>query len=181
MRYLIPLNAALILTAVFVPETAASAPGKSATMEDARSEAVSALKAGDALKALNALRGVAGRGSQAPAEDTQLVAALCSLAREMEAKEPGRGRPAAVLAVEEARRARPKQSPREAALTDLALGEISELMLGDHDRARSHYESALAQGATGAAARRGLDRLAWRRAMIDAKAAESSSLRNRKL
>lgn len=145
----------------------------------ARGEAAAALSAGNPALALATLRGAASRGPLSTAEDTQVIATLCSLAREMEAASPGGGRSAAGLALNEGKRARPKMNPREAALTALALGELNELTLGDHDTARGHYEAALGTGATSAAARRGLDRIAWREALISAKASENTSLRRR--
>jgi hypothetical protein len=130
-----------------------AAPSARATaLLRARSEAAAALSAGNPALALATLRGAASRGPLATAEDTQVIATLCSLAREMEAASPGGGRTAAGLALNEGKRARPKMNPREA---------------------------ALGAGATSTAARRGLDRIAWREALISAKASENASLRRR--
>ncbi|MCE2863695.1 MAG: hypothetical protein RIR76_1339 [Verrucomicrobiota bacterium] len=145
----------------------------------ARGEAAAALVAGNPALALSTLRRAVGRGPHAPSEEAQLIATLCSLSREMEAASPGSGRIAAGLAFAEGKRPQPKLNPREAALADLALGELSEFTLGDHDAARAFYESALGVGATSAAARRGLNRITWRQALIETKAAESATLRRR--
>lgn len=172
------LTAGLLLAGFTSVSTAAPAKRPEAIIR-AKSEAAAALDSGNPAQALASLRAATSRNRLAPAEDAQVIAALCSLAREMEAASPGRGKPAAGLAVSEARRAREKLPPREAALTDLALGELNEVTLGDHESARSHYQSALGSGATSAAATRGLDRLAWRQAQIEALAAGKESLRRR--
>lgn len=173
-----PIVAGLLLANLLPLAKADPAPRPAEALR-ARNEACAALSAGDTTRAMTSLRGAASRGPLAPAEDAQVITALCSLAREMEAKAPGRGRVAASLAVSEARRSRAKLGAREAAITDLALGELSEHLLGDHENARGHYESALASGATAAAARRALDRLAWRRDLIESKSAGAASLRRR--
>lgn len=172
------LAAGLSLAALQLQIHAAPSARTSALLRS-RGEAAAALSAGNSTLALATLRGAASRGPMAPAEDTQVIAALCSLARELEANSPGGGRTAAGLALNEGKRARPKMNPREAALTALALGELNELTLGDHETARGHYEAALGASATSAAARRGLDRIAWRHALINAKASETASLRRR--
>ena len=172
------LAASLALAAVHI-EIHAAPSARTVALLKARGEATAALVAGNPSLALSTLRGVVSRGPQSPAEEAQLIATLCSLSREMEAASPGSGRIAAGLAVAEGKRSRPKLRQREAALADLALGELNEFTLGDHDTARGFYESALGLGATSAAARRGLDRLAWRQALIQAKATESAALRRR--
>jgi hypothetical protein len=168
----------LTVAVLQLPTQAAPSP-RTAAASQVRGEAAAALSAGNPALALATLRGAASRSPLAPTEDAQVISTLCSLARELEANAPGGGRAAAGLALNEGKRARTKMNPREAALTDLALGELNELTLGDHDKARAYYEAALGAGATSAAARRGLDRIAWREALINAKASENISLRRR--
>jgi hypothetical protein len=168
-----------IFVAALPLQNQAAPSARTAAALRARGEAAAALSAGNPTSALATLRGAANRAPLAPSEDAQVISALCSLAREMEATSPGGGRTAAGVALNEGKRARPKMNPREAALTALALGELNELTLGDHDQARGYYEAALGAGATSAAARRGLDRIAWREALIRAKAAETLALRRR--
>jgi hypothetical protein len=173
-----PLAAGLLLAALLSDSPAAPAARPAALLR-AKTEAAAALAGGNPAQALASLRAASSRGRLAPSEDAQVIAALCSLAREMEASAPGRGRSAAGLALAEGRRNRAGLNARDAALTDLALGELNEVTLGDHETARGHYQSALASGATSAAARRGLDRLAWRQAQVDALNAGNESIRRR--
>lgn len=173
-----PLAAGFLLAALLSDSPAAPA-ARPAALVRAKNEAATALASGNPAQALASLRAAASRSRLAPSEDAQVIAALCSLAREREATSPGLGRSAATLALAEGRRSRPRLNARDAALIDLVLGELNEVTLGDHEAARSHYQSALAAGATSAAARRGLDRLAWRQAQAEALAAGNESLRRR--
>jgi hypothetical protein len=179
-----PLRLALILLTVS-PAPGAQPPGppgearKIATATAARRDAVEDLKQGNPTAALARLRAATSRGHSAFSEDTQVIGQLCAIARELEAATPGAGRPVALVAAAEGQRSRPRLSRREAALLETQLGELQERTLGDAGRARAHYQAALALDASVPAARRGLERLGWRDALIASKARENLVLRQR--
>jgi hypothetical protein len=179
-----PLRLALFLLTFSAAPGAqpTSPPGearKIAAVTAARLGAVVDLQQGNPAAALARLRAAASRGHTAFSEDAQVVGQLCAIARELEAATPGAGRPVALIAAAEGQRARPRLPRREAALLETQVGELQERVLGDAARARAHYQAALALDASAPAARRGLERLAWRDALIESKARENAALRQR--
>lgn len=179
-----PLRLAILLLTLSVAP-GAQPPGppgearKVAAATAARLGAVDDLKQGNPTAALARLRAATNRGPAALSEDAQVVGLLCAIARELEAATPGAGRAAGLTAVAEGQRAKPRLSRREAALMEAQLGELQERTLGDAARARAHYQAALALDASAPAARRGLERLVWRDALIESKARENAALRQR--
>jgi hypothetical protein len=161
------------------PANGSASTPKVAAAARARTEALDAIKQGNPNAALARLRAAVKHGAHAPADDVQVVGELCAIARELEAAQPGGGRAAALMAADEGPKAKPRLSRQDAATLDAQLGELHEIVLGNPTKARSFYQSALAQDATRQNARKGLARISRLEALIAAKARENAALRSR--
>lgn len=145
---------------------------------NSRSQAFDAIKAGDDASAVAKLRAGVKRGPRAADEDVQVVGDLCFLARELQGAGHAAGRVAAQLAVTEATKAKGRTSRRDQAYLDVLIGELYETVIGDGDKAKEKYRSALAQDSTRKDAAAGLDRLGYLQTTLRQKQAENEFLRN---
>jgi hypothetical protein len=96
----------------------------------ARHEALQELKLGDQAGALAKLRASVRKGARAPAEDTQVVGDLCSIAHQLAGEQHAAARSAAALAVSEANKARGQLPRREAAYVAAQAGFVLESVVG---------------------------------------------------
>lgn len=145
---------------------------------NSRSEALDAIKAGDHAGAVVKLRAGVKRGPRAADEDVQIVGDLCFMARELQGAGHPAGRVAAQLAVTEATKAKGKTSRRDQAYLDALIGELYETVIGDADKAKEKYRSALSQDSTRKDAATGLDRLGYLQTTLRQKQAENEFLRS---
>ncbi len=145
---------------------------------NSRSQALEAIKAGDAVSAVARLRAGVKRGPRAADEDVQIVADVCFMARELQGAGHAAGRVAGELAITEATKAKGKTSRRDQAYLDARIGELYETVIGDADKAKEKYRSALSQDSTRKDAAAGLDRLGYLQSTLRQKQAENEFLRN---
>jgi hypothetical protein len=142
----------------------------------ARHEALQALKLGDQAGALAKLRASVRKGARAPAEDTQVVGDLCSIAHQLAGEQHAAARSAAALAVSEANKARGQLPRREAAYVAAQAGFVLESVVGDGAAAASLYNSALSLDGARKDATEGLQRIARLQVLAQAKAQENAVL-----
>ena len=145
----------------------------------AKDNARDSLKAGNQNSAVAQLRSGLKKGDGGDAGDIEVVGALCSLANSLTAELHPAGRDTALLAVSEASKAKGKLPRAEAAYLDAQIGGLYESILGDRNKAREQYQSALAQDATRKDAAEGLRRIARLEALLQEKARENAALRSR--
>lgn len=143
-----------------------------------RAQAMDAIKAGDEARALTKLRAGVKRGPRAADEDVQVVGDLCFMARELQGNGHAAGRAVAQLAVAEATKAKGKSAGRDQAYLDALIGDLYETVLGESEKAKEKYRSALAQDPTRKDAAAGLERIGYLQTTLRQKQAEAELLRS---
>lgn len=160
-------------------------PGKSNPRLDAaiqgKKDALELFKNGDKAGGLGKLKANVDKTAGSPKEEIQVNAQLAEISCWLANEQHPRAKEIALLTLDETDKSRSKLTASEQAAALAAMGEISELLVGDQAKARTSYEAALVLDAREATAQQGLARLNILTALIDAKTRETETLRLRAL
>lgn len=145
----------------------------------AKNSALDSFKAGDAAAGLATLRADGKAANRSTAQEVQVAGDLCSIARALSIGGFATSQSTAALAAAEIAKARLKTSGRDAAYLDVLAADLYENILGDQEKARQFYQSALAQNPNRKDAEEGLKRIARLQALLQARAQENTALRSK--